>query len=157
MVANVPLWVTCAVLSSVIGLAFALTALARLGWHPADPLKRSLCFWRSKKGAECGAIEQYPSSGGGIVERITTFSGGGDGGIGEKGAAAAETVEDDCATSPAATTTTTSGLSLSFLRARARVASGLTKDDADAVAAPEFRGGVLGQPWKRGCACEVSK
>ena len=52
-------------------------------------------------------------------------------------------------------TTAASGLSLAFLRARARAASALTKDDADSSAPQEFHGGVLGQPWQRGCACEV--
>lgn len=149
MVANVPLWVTCAVLSNAIGLAFALTALTRLGWKPIQSLQRLLCCLR-KKGAESGVAGELQSHAGakgpnlsvnGTTERESAKN------------ATAETLEDGKQTS---TTTAASGLSLAFLRARARAVSGLTKDDADSSSPQEFHGGVLSQPWQRGCACEVS-
>jgi len=151
MPANVPLWVTCAVLSNAFGLAFALTALTRLGWKPFQSLERLLCCLR-KRGAESGVAGESQSHAGGKGQNLT-FNG-----MTERESAqnaTAETLEDG---KPASTSTTTaaSGLSLAFLRARARAASGLTKDDADSSAPQEFHGGVLSQPWQRGCACEVS-
>ena len=152
MVANVPLWVTCAVLSNVIGLAFALTALARIGgW---DPLSALCCCWKKKKeGAEIGAIAHFrsPSNGGdkGLHANIA-------GEAGSYGNDAVETLEGG-RSSTMATTTNASGLSSSFLAARARAASGLTRDDADAGRSQEFHGGVIGQPWQRGCGCKVRK
>ena len=151
MVANVPLWVTCAVLSNVIGLAFALTALARLGWNPFQSLKRLLCCL-GKRGAESGIVQGFQSDATG-KDQVLICSGEEERKNAGKGAA--ETLEDGNMT--ISRPTTSSGLSLAFLRARARAASGLTKDDAISSSAPqEFHGGVMGQPWQRGCACEVS-
>ena len=150
MVANVPLWVTCAVLSNAIGLAFALTALVRLGWRPFESLKRLLCFLR-KPGAESGNNFQQFRSNAAPKDQSSIGSGEGERENAER--AVAETLEDGKPTTTS--TTAASGLSLAFLRARARAASGLTKDDADSSAPQEFHGGVLGQPWQRGCACEV--
>ena len=150
MVANVPLWVTCAVLSNAIGLAFALTALVRLGWRPFESLKRLLCFLR-KPGAESGNnFQQFRSN---AARKDQSSIGSGEGERENAERAVAETLEDGKPTTTS--TTAASGLSLAFLRARARAASGLTKDDADSSAPQEFHGGVLGQPWQRGCACEV--
>ena len=150
MVANVPLWVTCAVLSNAIGLAFALTALVRLGWRPFESLKRLLCFLR-KPGAESGNdFQQFRSN---AARKDQSSIGNGEGERENAERAVAETLEDGKPTTMS--TTAASGLSLAFLRARARAASGLTKDDADSSAPQQFHGGVLGQPWQRGCACEV--
>ena len=150
MVANVCLWVTCAVLSNVIGLAFALTALARLGWKPFQSLQRLLCCLR-KKGAESGVVREAQLHAG-SKEQNSILNGEGERESAEDGAA--ETLENGKMTT--STTTAASGLSLAFLRARARAVSGLTKDDADSSAPQEFHGGLLSQPWQRGCACEVS-
>ena len=156
MVANVPLWVTSAVLSNGIGLVFILSALARLGWKPFESLQRLLCCClRTKRGAESGVVarESQFQSHSVAKGQNSIFNGGGDG-AGD-GDGAAETLEDGKPTSTS-TTTAASGLSLAFLRARARAVSGLTKDDAGSSSPQEFQGGVLSQPWLRGCGCEVN-
>ena len=152
MVANVPLWVTCAVLSNVLGLAFALTALGRLGWRPTERLQRMICCWK-KKGTESSVLGLFHSD---AVANGRENNGNAEAKLGSNGKGTAVTVEDGKPSS-SLPSTTTSGLSLAFLRARARAASGITKDDADSGSQQEFCGGVLSQPWQRGCACEVRR
>jgi len=172
MPANVPLWVTCAVLSNALGLAFALTALARLGANPLERLFRFLCRCYAsssskgdnKKGIAAGGAsstggEQFGANG--VKSR-----GAIDGDSGSKEGheldafEAAENGKQHLPSSNKPTTNSsptlmsTAGLSLAFLHARARLAQGLTKDDAGISddAKPTF---VLSKPWQRGCACEV--